>query len=95
MISGTIVTAFHSFLHLWAIIALPVGGGVLFGGEVLALLQGYPGAQLPGYLPVLHCLPGDGALPLLVTAALVQLVLVVWLQLCLLGTLWSPPSTSS
>jgi hypothetical protein len=46
-----------------AIISLPVGGGVLFGGEVLALLQGYPGAQLPGYLPVLHGLPGDGALP--------------------------------
>jgi hypothetical protein len=36
-------------------------------------------------LPVLHGLPGDGVLPLLVIAALVQLVLalllVVWLQL--------------
>ena len=67
-----------------AVITLPVGGGVLPGGDVLALLRGHPGAQLLSYLPVLYSLPGDGVLPLLVIASIVQQVLALPLVLCLL-----------
>ena len=75
-----------------------MGGGVLPGGDILALLPEYPGVLLLSHLPalpVLHGLPGDRGLPLHILAAPGQLVLVLWMQLCLPGPLWSLPSTLS
>ena len=56
-------------------------GGVYPGGDILALLLGYLGAQLLSHLPAL---PGDGVLPLLVIAELVQQVHSLPLVVCLL-----------